>query len=309
MFYHQVIWSRFFTDKSYDRGTLNQLKHLVHRTAVGANPKHNMKPTEDFLYVVLCAHIITAARQCKTSCDNTDNSAAVAHQIIKQFVCIKHCEESSSPLTNDSGFNYATDLLTMCLLWHGFHDSVKEGDGDRIILYWKVLLPIFQQSGHYNYAKEAFTLLAQTHILSERKITELKWSRTVNTTGRTGCNIPCDLHMEHLNRRLKYMMGNIAPNVNSKTIERVANSLGVVNNVCKNFEKEVDAGINKPYNSYPSFSKDLKKISDLLLQDEVFCVHEGRTLSKYDHQPFFASLKWKNISGWVKKKLLQLKVN
>ena len=100
-------------------------------------------------------------------------------------------------------------------------------------------------------------MLAQTHILSERKVTELKWSRTVNTTGRPGCNIPCDLHMEHLNRRLTCMLGNIAPNTNSQAIERVANSLDVVNNVCKNFE-EVDARVNKPYHSYPTFSIDLK---------------------------------------------------
>lgn len=197
----------------------------------------------------------------------------------------------------------------MCLLWHGFHDAVKEGDGDRIVLYWKVLLPVFQQSGHYNYAKEAFMLLAQTHMLSERKVMELKWSRTVNTTGRTGCNIPCDLHMEHLNHRLKSMLGNIAPNANSQAIEKVAKSLGVVNDVCKNFEKEVDARVNKPFTSYSSFSKDLKKMSDLLQQDEVFSIHEGRTLSNYNNQLFLASLKWTNISSWVKSKLLQLKVN
>ena len=105
---------------------------------------------------------------------------------------------------------------------------------------------------YYNYAKEAFTLFAQTHMLSERKVMELKWSHTVNITGRTGCNIPCDLHMEHLNRRLKSMLGNIAPNVSSQAIERVAKSLGIVNNLCKNFEKEVDARVDKPYSSYPS---------------------------------------------------------
>ena len=46
--------------------------------------------------------------------------------------------------TNDGAYNHATDLLTMLLVWHGFHDSVKEGDGDRILLYWKVMLPVFQ---------------------------------------------------------------------------------------------------------------------------------------------------------------------
>ena len=29
--------------------------------------------------------------------------------------------------------NYITDFLTLGLLWHGFHDSVKESDGERII--------------------------------------------------------------------------------------------------------------------------------------------------------------------------------
>ena len=164
------MWSRFFTDKSHDKGTLNQFKHLVHRTAVGANPKHNMKPTEDFLHVVMCAHIAAAAKQCKISCDNPDDCITVAYQIVKQFVHINHFKESTSSTTNDSRYNYATDLLTMCLLWHEFHDAVKEGDGDRIIRYWKVLLPVFQQHGHYNYAKEAFTLLAQTHFLSESKV-------------------------------------------------------------------------------------------------------------------------------------------
>ena len=154
----------------------------------------------------MCAHIAAAAQKCKTFCDDSDDCSTVANQIVKQFIPINHSEELLSSPINDSRFNYATDVLTMCLLWHGFHDAVKEGDGDRIIMYWRVLLPVFQQKGHYNYAKEALMLLAQTHFLSKRKVMELKWSHTVNTTGRDGCNIPCDLHMEHLNRKLKYMM-------------------------------------------------------------------------------------------------------
>ena len=48
-----------------------------------------------------------------------------------------------------------------------FRDAVKEGDGDRIVLYWKLLLPVFKQQGHHNYAKEAFVFLPQTLFLSE----------------------------------------------------------------------------------------------------------------------------------------------
>ena len=34
-------------------------------------------------------------------------------------------------------------------------------------------------------------------------------SRFVNTQGRRGCNVPCDLHIEHLNRRLKGIIKNM----------------------------------------------------------------------------------------------------
>jgi len=63
-----------------------------------------------------------------------------------------------------SGTSYATDVITLGLLWHGSHDSVKEGDGDRILLHWKFLLPLFQQTHHYNYAEEAFNLLTTNFV-------------------------------------------------------------------------------------------------------------------------------------------------
>ena len=73
-----MIWGRFFSNKSHERGTLNQLKHLVNQTAVGANPKNNMKPTEDFLTVVMCAHKATAAKQLETARNTIEDCNAVA---------------------------------------------------------------------------------------------------------------------------------------------------------------------------------------------------------------------------------------
>ena len=109
---------------------------------MGRDPKDNMKATEDFLYVVLCGHIIAAAKQCKQS---GDDCLAVAHKVTSHFVDINVSVQSQHTYINDGTYNYATDLLTMLLVWHGFHDAVKEGDGDRILLYWKVMLPVFQQ--------------------------------------------------------------------------------------------------------------------------------------------------------------------
>lgn len=46
-------------------------------------------------------------------------------------------------------------------------------------------------------------LLLGTITMSPQQSAVLQWSRFVNTHGRDGCNIPMDLHLEHLNRRFK----------------------------------------------------------------------------------------------------------
>jgi len=65
----------------------------------------------------------------------------------------------------DGVFFYAAKLLTLSLLWHGFHDAIHEGDGDRILRYWKFLFVIFKNTSHRNYAKEALNLLIQWYFV------------------------------------------------------------------------------------------------------------------------------------------------
>ena len=61
----------------------------------------------------------------------------------------------------------------------------------------------------------------------------------MNTQGRHGCNIPCDLHMEHLNHRLKNIIRNMGSNIQPPSLVRAAKSVGVVHNVCSLFEEEM----------------------------------------------------------------------
>ena len=130
-------------------------------------------------------------------------------------------------------------MLLMFSRWDLFGmDSVREGDGDRIIRYWKFLLPIFRQEKYYNYANEEFLLIAQTLLLSPRQICDIKRNRTVNTTGRIGKNIPVDLHMEHLDRRLKIMIRNLGANVSPGTEKRASKALVVVDGVQLRFLRD-----------------------------------------------------------------------
>ena len=57
---------------------------------------------------------------------------------------------------------------------------------------------VFRNTGRKNYSIEALNIQLQT--------AQLAWSWIVNTQGQLGCNMPCDLYMEHLNRRLKTIL-------------------------------------------------------------------------------------------------------
>lgn len=129
---------------------------------------------------------------------------------------------------------YATEILSQGLLWHAFHDAVRESDGERILRHWKLLLVIFKSSNHRNYAKEAVNLLFQYHyVFSERMKAQLLWSHCVNTRGRAGTNIPCDLYMEHLNRRLKTVIRGMGSNISPSRIQRAGESIAAVHRLCQ----------------------------------------------------------------------------
>ena len=89
----------------------------------------------------------------------------------------------------------------------------------------------------------------------------------MNTRGTKGTNIPCDLHMEHLNRRLKTSMGS---NVIPSRIQRAGESLAPVHRVCEAFEKQTANQVHTDKHLYPSFGKDFLKIIASLQEGEVF---------------------------------------
>ena len=45
---------------------------------------------------------------------------------------------------NDTVHLYDLQVLNLGLLWHGFNDLIREGDGDRILTYYKFILNVFK---------------------------------------------------------------------------------------------------------------------------------------------------------------------
>ena len=256
-----------------DKGTLYQFKNTINRTSVPSNPSTNMKAAEDFLLLVLHAHITAAS---ETICKNGGYESVfhLADSVVKSYVRLKGTRNASK--STDSVFVHACDLLTLGLLWMGFHDAIREGDGDRVMLYWKFLLPVFKATGRKNYSIEAVSIQLQRRHLSERQAAQLLWSQFVNTRGRKGCNIPCDLYMEHLNWWLKTAIRNLHSNVHPASIVRAAKAIDVVHRVCNVFEHETQCKRESDRHSCPEFGKDYEIVLSVLQEAEVFSVYPGR---------------------------------
>ena len=143
-----------------------------------------------------------------------------SQSIVKSFVFLD--PTSTTTKQSDGVFSYGCLLLSLGLLYREFVDSIREGDGNRVLRCWKYFLLIFNATGRTNYAIEAFVLLAKYHfLLSPRKSNQLIWSRFINVHGLPGKNIPADLFMEHLNRLCKEAIKQLGANKTQRGIQRV----------------------------------------------------------------------------------------
>lgn len=255
-------------------GTLSQLKILLNRGA-SLDPEDNMKGYEDFLMIVLHAHVNAAAEKLLSE-QSYDKVEDLAKAIVHNYVFFDPAKKIKR---NDKVHLYATQLMTLLLFWHAFNDAVKEGDGDKVIDYWRFLLVIVRVKGHRNYCKESIVMLSQYHcLLSDRMAAQLKWSRFINTTGRAGINLSCDLHLEHLNRRLKGLITGLRSNASSKSdsiypsnaINRAAQSIGVLHHICNNFEEQNEIKGDALIHNTPSFKKDVDIAQEILKELKAF---------------------------------------
>lgn len=253
-----------------------QLRNLIHRTNVPTTPDKNMNAAEDFLLLMLHAHTVAGAKTIQ-ALNPVESVQDLAKLILANYTHFPRFSSGDLEPNIDKVHLYATELLTLSLMWHCFHDAIREGDGERIIRCWRFFLVLFKSTNHRNYAKEAVNLLVQYYTLSDRQKAQLLWSRCINTRGYAGTNIPCDLHMEHLNRQLKSVVRGMGANVNAAAIERAGKSIAVVHHVCQLFEQHP----RSDHHPIPSFGEDFNKVLKELEEENVFM-----TLSERQHKSF-----------------------
>ena len=136
------------------------------------HPEKNVKASEDYLSLVLHGHVIAAAKELLSQ-RSFDEINDLAVTIVDKYVSLPRADDSTVPEASQDGVQlYASVVLSLGLLWYGYHDASREG-----------LLVLFKSTNHPNYAKEAVNLLLQYYYkLSERQKAQLLWSRCINTS-------------------------------------------------------------------------------------------------------------------------------
>ena len=238
---------------------MHQLRNIINRRNVTKTPSGNVTASEEFFLLVTEAHILTAAMNFfqMESLDDTPKSShftqslseldsderislvlRAVSDLLNRFVDLTFClQPQPTQPDHDCVHAYACEVLTLGLVLTEFNDAVREGDGTRIIRCWRYFLLFFKASNRSNYAIEAFTLLTQfDFLLPHRLARQLAWSRTINTHGRAGKNVSCDLHMEHLNREAKNQISGLGSNITDGAVTRVGNALGEVVHVLHRFD-------------------------------------------------------------------------
>ena len=174
---------------------------------------------------------------------------------------------------------YAKEVMTLGLLYAEFSDGIREGDGIRVTRCWKFLMLIFKAAQRKNYSCEAFALLAQMNfILSPRLSQQLKWSRFINTRGGKGHNIPCDLHMEHLNRVLKDGIKGLGANKTEKAITRLGKCISSFDQILSNFDESLKVHHSADFHTVASLEKDITLVvNELTKRVQPFSFSKGRS--------------------------------
>ena len=311
-----------------------QLRNLINRRNVVNNPKQNEAACEDFMITVTEAHILSAAMtlfKMESLTDVPDKSffpegssdldslqrrnifmLATLHLVEKHIDLLvpdKKPKKFVSTESYDGVLQYAQETLTLGLLLMEFNDAIRKGDGGRIMRCWKFFLPIFKSGKRTNYSIEAFTLLAQYHYLfSPRMAAQLAWSRTINTHGRPGKNIPCDLHLEHLNRQVKSALGGLCSNVTDQSVTRIGKSIGVLSEVSHHFDATNRVPTPSTYHTSRPKVKDIKMIVEQLKGSKVFEFQKHRQhrhFKNFTRNPCTATNKVE-LNNWMTEQMKKL---
>ena len=158
------------------------------------------------------------------------------------------------------------------------NDTEKEGDGERALRNWKLLLLYFRSPPHAKkYAYEAMRVISYSKALfTEKMATRVLQGQFINIKGGKGNNVANDLKMEHLIKYNKVILHDLCGNKTLKAIQRSSKATHGLQSVIATFDNECKITPDSTQHTHKSKSEDETVMIDKLKKLQPFKYHPGR---------------------------------
>ena len=232
---------------------------------------------------------------------------------------VERCSLITGSFTNetvadkdDGIYNYARVLCHYGSLVLEMRDGWHEGDGERVLRCWKLLLPHFKVAGCTKYSLEALKLQIHSGIeYSPNLAHQVTWNRFVNVRGGAGNNIPCDLFNEHVNKLLKHIIRNMGSNLTESALQRAARSVTTLHQICETFDVQSGVPCTMTAHSTRSDKDDVKKVVNTVVKNKLLVEMGGREHRSFRGMKLNPLHKWdvKKTEKWIEEKIREYKKN
>lgn len=173
--------------------------------------------------------------------------------------------------------NYALQCIQLGVMLMQLNDTEREGDGDRCIRNWKLLLLYFRARKHgMKYAFEAMRLLTCVKgILTEKIAHRIIHGQFVNPNGGAGNNYANDLKMENLVKNHKVILKGLCGNKTLKAVSRTTSATHGLTDIIHKVDKETNVPPNSTCHSHASTTQMIKEMITTLHQVNPLACQRG----------------------------------
>jgi hypothetical protein len=178
----------------------------------------------------------------------------------------------------DHVFNYALQVIQMGVFFLQLDDTEHEGDGERMMRNWKLLMLYARCSGRSKkYAFEAMRLITYCRALyTEKMAHRVIHGQFVNPSGGMGRNYANDLKQEHLVKCNKVILRGLCGNKTLKAVTRATQSAYNVKKITDNFDQECNIKPESQSHTYGDPSTDITQMVNVLRKLKPFSYTNGR---------------------------------
>ena len=183
--------------------------------------------------------------------------------------------------------NYALQCMQLGVMLMQLNDTEKEGDGERCLRNWKLLMLYFRARKHsMKYVFEAVRLLTCVKAQYTEKIAHrIIHGQFVNPNGGIGNNYANDLKMENLVKNHNVILKGLCGNKTLKAISRSTSATHGLTNIMTVVDQQTNVPRDSTRHTHASTTQTIKEMITIL-----------QMVNPLAHQPGRSSRSFPNIS-------------